>query len=811
VTFEIVYKKESTMKFVKKFDELGVNDVALVGGKNASLGEMVVALGQKGISVPMGFAVTVEGYWHYCEANNLVEPIKQLTNAISNVNDLAHIKKVGQKIRELIANGAIPEDLAHEIITAYQVLSALYNKDTCDVAVRSSATAEDLPTASFAGQQDSYLNISGEKELLDSYKKCVASLFNDRAIAYRIEQGFDHLKVALSVGVQKMIRSDLGCSGVAFSLDTETGFKDVVTIDASWGLGESIVQGVVIPDEFIVYKPMLSAGFAPIIKKRLGNKQTKIIYGGDGPTKTITTSEDEQKTFTLTDTQILDLAKMVMTIEDHYSQKKGSWSPMDVEWARDGIDNKIYIIQARPETIHSGVAQNAHQITTYRLLSESKQASKPHVLITGQSIGQQIVSGVARVIKSAQDIDQIQTGDILVTVMTDPDFVPIMKKAAGIITDQGGRTCHAAIVSRELKIPAIVGTMHVTSTIKTGQQVTIDCSQGKTGFVYDGLIQSEKVVVQLGQLPKLSVDVMVNIGDPDAAFATQKLPTQGVGLARLEFIISNTIKVHPMACVHPEKVTDKKIQKELDDLTYAYADKKQFFVDSLAQGVGMIAAAFYPRPVIVRLSDFKTNEYRNLLGGTYFEPIEENPMLGFRGASRYYHEQYRQAFALECAAMKKVRNEMGLTNIKIMIPFVRTVDEAHKVLQEMKSHELHRGNNGLEIYMMCEIPSNVILIDEFSALFDGFSIGSNDLTQLTLGVDRDSSFLSQFFDERDPAVLKMLKLAVEGSKRNKIHCGICGQAPSDFPEIAQFLIDEGIDSISLNADSVLPFLQRYKK
>lgn len=795
------------MKYIKKFEQLSMNDVALVGGKNASLGQMIVGLKGKGIDIPTGFAVTTDGYWHYLTSNNIVHTIETLMASV-DTHDMHMLQKTSSEIRSLIEGGVMPADLQQEIMQAYQELSQLYGQTACDVAVRSSATAEDMPNDSFAGQQDSFLNVH-ESELLVSYKKCISSLFTSRSIAYRAEKGLSDVKVALSVGVQKMIRSDLACSGVAFSLDTETGFKEVVMINGSWGLGESIVQGLVIPDEFIVHKPLLKKGFASIVRKKLGTKETKIIYTDNfqDPIKTVPVTQQEQRTFTLSDTEILQLAGMVASIEDYYSDLKSAWSPMDIEWAKDGIDNKLYIIQARPETIHNTFDNQT--ITRYQL--DSTVAQKPEVVITGQSIGQQIISGIARVIHNPKDIDQVQEGDILVTQMTDPDWVPIMKKAAAIITDRGGRTCHAAIVSRELAIPAIIGTGNATNILKTGDAVTVDCSQGKTGYVYKGQLPFNKLVVHIDSIAKLPIELMVNIADPDSAFATALLPTDGVGLARMEFIISNNIKVHPMALIHPEMVTDAQVQKEIDTITVGYEDKSQFFVDTLAQGIGMIASAFYPRPVIVRLSDFKTNEYRNLLGGMFFEEQEENPMLGFRGASRYYDDRYKAAFALECAALKKVREVMGLDNVIVMVPFVRTVAEAHKVLDQMAVYGLQRGEHNLQVYMMCEIPSNVLLIDQFSACFDGISIGSNDLSQLTLGVDRDSTTLSTIFDERDPAVLAMLTLAIKGAARNGIHCGICGQAPSDFPEVAQYVIDAGINSISLNPDSVMAFIQRYKK
>lgn len=803
---------EPSMNYVKNFDQLRITDIGLVGGKNASLGEMIVALKGQNIRVPDGFAVTADAYWYFIEYNNLLEQIKKIMATLVNPQDSKQLQKVGREIRGLIENGKMPDDLSEQIIDAYHALSKKYNQNESDVAVRSSATAEDLPTASFAGQQDTFLNVHGVKSLLENYKKCIASLFTDRAIVYRIDQGFDHFKVALSVGVQKMIRSDLASSGVAFSLDTETGFPNVVMINSAYGLGESIVQGLIIPDEFIVHKQTLEKGFKSIVKKQLGDKQTKMVYAdSDGALlKTVQVSDADRQKFSLTDAEVLELARYVAAIEKYYSSLKGSWSPMDVEWAKDGLDNKLYIIQARPETVH-GSAAHKNELTTYNLAYAESTPLSSKILAVGQSVGQQIVSGPARVIESAHDIDQVQQGDILVTVMTDPDWVPAMKKAAGIVTDQGGRTCHAAIVSRELKIPAIVGTEDASGKISSGQMVTLDCSQGKQGFIYDGAIPFKTTTVELGSLPTMPTDIMVNIADPDGAFSAGMLPVSGVGLARMEFIINNAIKVHPMALAHPERIVDAATKKKIEELTRGYSDKKQFFVDKLAEGIAMIAAAFYPRPIITRLSDFKTNEYRNLIGGAYFEPVEENPMIGFRGASRYYNDRYREAFALECEALKKVRDEMGLTNVKVMIPFVRTVDELGKVLNEMSLNNLRRGENGLEVIMMCEIPSNVIVIDQFSKLLDGFSIGSNDLTQLTLGVDRDSGMLTKEFDERDQAVQKMLKMAVEGALRNNVYIGICGQAPSDYPEIAQSLMDWGISSISLNPDTVIPFFLRYKK
>jgi len=807
------------MEFIKYFEDININDVPTVGGKNASLGEMIQQLTPQGIKIPTGFAITADAYWHYLEENHFVEKIKNIMANLSDAHNVKNLQKVGSEIRKLIVSGTVPEDLEKEIITAYYNLSQRYGVKDIDVAVRSSATAEDLPNASFAGQQDTFLNVSGEKELLQACKKSIASLFNDRAIVYRVEQGFDHFKVALSIGVQKMIRSDEAVSGVAFSLDTETGFKDVVMIEASYGLGESIVQGLVTPDEYMVHKLTLMDGYKPIIKKMCGDKKTKIIYPTSlssslfelrrtsklrraSALKTVKVPVSDQKKYVLTDDEIIELAQYVITIENHYSALKKSWSPMDIEWAKDGQDGKIYIVQARPETIHAG--KNNVILKEYRLKNPSA-AKTP--LVQGLSIGRAIVSGVACVVKSARDISRVKTGDIIVTEMTDPDWVPVMKRASAIVTDRGGRTCHAAIVSRELGIAAIVGTHNGTKKIKTGDLITIDCSDSSIGVVYQGKLEYEVQEIALTNVAKPPVPVMINCADPDSAFQASFLPVEGVGLARLEFIITNAIKIHPMALIDSERV-DKKTMRIIDTLTAAYKNKTDFFVEQLAQGIGMIAGAFYPRPVTVRFSDFKSNEYRNLIGGAYFEEVEENPMIGFRGASRYYNDRYKQAFALECAALLRVRNTMGFTNVKIMVPFVRAVAEAEKVIQEMKNHELVRGENGLELVMMCEIPSNVLLIEEFSNYFDGFSIGSNDLTQLVLGIDRDSNLIAPLFDERNEAVKKMMAMAIKGAHACGKYIGICGQAPSDYPEIAEFLIKNGIDSLSLNSDSVMPFLIR---
>ena len=830
------------MKFIKKFKELRIDDVSIVGGKNASLGEMIGQLASKGVAIPDGFATTVQAYWYFLEYNDLLGKIREIMGSLQDFKDNKQLKKVGSEIRGLISGGVMPPDLQSEIERAYQELCNCYRVHDCDVAVRSSATAEDLPTASFAGQQETFLNVRGAQELTIACKNSMASLFTDRAIIYRIEKGFNHFDVALSVGVQKMIRSDLSAAGVIFTLDTETGFRDVVMINSSWGLGEIVVKGEVIPDEFLVHKPTFKKGYKSIIKKSLGDKTRKIIYSNpsvgslskaplarvgaqQGPagqakdrdafTKAVHTSEQEKNNFSLKNNEILELAKYALIIEEYYSQVNNRWSPMDIEWAKDGNDGKLYILQARPETVHA--IQSQRDFLEKYKLKNSEYGNKQKVLVTGQSIGNKIVAGKAHVITSVKDIDKVKEGDIIVTQMTDPDWVPAMRKASGIITERGGRTCHAAIVSRELNIPAIVGAQDALIKIKTGQEITVDCSRGKTGYVYQGHVPFEVINIPVGKLSTSDVpcQVMVNIADPDSAFTISFLPNDGVGLARLEFVINNFIQIHPMVCIKPEKITDPEINKKIDFLTRAYKNKKSFFIDSLAYGISTIASAFYPKPVIVRLSDFKTNEYRNLIGGKYFEPIEQNPMLGWRGASRYYHPEYKDAFALECQAIKKAREEIGLTNLKIMVPFVRTVYEAEKVMQELAKNNLYsqsnNSDNNLEIIMMCEVPSNVILIEEFCKLFHGFSIGSNDLTQLTLGVDRDSSLLTGIFDERNQAVKKSMTMAIEGALKHQRHIGICGQAPSDLPEVAKFLISKGITSVSLNPDSLVEFLAKYQK
>ncbi len=770
------------MNYIRFFDEITLSDIALVGGKNASLGQMSQELTSQGIRVPYGFALTSQAYWFLLDHAEIREKIVFLISSITHTSDYAEYTHASKQIQTLILSAELPEIIIQEITQAYKKLCEQYGAD-CSVAVRSSATAEDLPDASFAGQQDSFLEVIGIDQILLSVKKCIASLFNERALMYRQEKQFDHMSVAISVGIQKMVRSDIGSSGVMFTLDTETGFKDLIMITGAYGLGEALVQGTITPDEYQVHKPTCKMGYASIIKKQLAK---------------------DHKTFCLTDKEILDLARMAIVLEDHYSKLKGSWCPLDIEWAKDGIDGLLYIVQARPETVHS--IKNFQQIQ-YKLLAKEH----PQILVTGQSIGQKIASGSVRIIHSLDQIAQFNTGDILVTAMTNPDWLPLMKKASAIITEQGGRTCHAAIVSRELGMPALIGTGDATHILKNKQFVTVDCSQGSTGFVYDTKIDFEVISFDLENLPQSPVKLMLTLGNPDSAFNHAQLPTEGVGLARLEFIISSVLKVHPMAIISPEKVTDPTVKNYIEEAAYAYnQDPREFFISTLAQSIGTLAAAFYPRQVIVRFSDFKSNEYRNLLGGSFFEPEEENPMLGFRGASRYISPSYAAAFELECEAVKRVRNTMGLTNLACMVPFVRTVHEAQQTVALLEKFGLKRGENSLALIMMCEIPSNVLLLEEFSEYFDGFSIGSNDLTQLTLGVDRDSALLAHLFDERDPAVKKMLILALDAAQKVNKPIGICGQAPSDFPEIAQFLIERSINSISLNPDSVIPFLMRQK-
>lgn len=797
------------------FDEIGIADIPVVGGKNASLGEMIQQLTPKGINVPTGFATTAYAYRHFIQSAGLEAKLRKLF-ADLDVEDVKNLRERGKKARSLLIHTPFPVELREAIATAYHSLCEQYHADT-DVAVRSSATAEDLPDASFAGQQETYLNVVGVEGVLAACHKCFASLFTDRAISYRHAKGFDHFSIALAVGVQKMVRSDLATSGVMFSIDTETGFKDAALITAAYGLGENVVQGSVNPDEYYVFKPTLKTGFRPIIDKKLGSKELKMIYDdGSKFTKNVLVSPSERGKFALSDEEILQLASWTCLIEDHYSQVHGIFTPMDIEWAKDGITNQLFIVQARPETVQSQKTGNV--LRSYRLLLGNREwgigngenshsslpdSQSPIPLVTGSAIGEAISQGKARLILDVQKLEQFQVGEVLVTERTDPDWEPIMKRASAIVTNSGGRTCHAAIIARELGVPAIVGCGNATEILKPGQEVTISCAEGEEGKVYPGLLPFEVKEVPLENLPRTRTKILMNVGNPQEALSLSAIPNDGVGLARTEFIIANQIQIHPMALIHYDSLKDEFVKAKIADITSLYDDKPQYFVDKLAQGIGRIAAAFYPKPVIVRTSDFKSNEYANLLGGRQFEPHEENPMLGWRGAARYYDEGYREAFALECHALKRVREEMGLTNVIPMIPFCRTPDEGRLVLAEMAKNGLKQGVNDLQVYVMCELPSNVILAEEFAEVFDGFSIGSNDLTQLTLGIDRDSALVARLFDERSPAVKRMVKMVIETAKKCDRKIGICGQAPSDYPEFAQFLVEQGIDSISLNPDSVL--------
>lgn len=787
---------EENGSFIRWFEALSLEDVPLVGGKNASLGEMYRELSPQGIRVPNGFAVTAAAYRHVIASGGIGAEMEKTLAGLDTAN-VAELARRGRAVRDLILGAGIPADLWDAIVGAYEQLCAQYGPDT-DVAVRSSATAEDLPTASFAGQQETYLNICGLNALKEACSKCFASLFTDRAIVYREDRGFDHFSVALSIGVMKMVRSDLATSGVMFTLDTETGFRDVVFITASYGLGENIVQGAVNPDEYYVFKPALAQGFRPIIKKTVGAKKIKMVYGlGDSKmlTRNVEVADADRRRFCLTDDEVLTLADYGMRIETHYSGKAGRAMPMDIEWAKDGPDGALYIVQARPETVQA--LKDRDVLETFHL------ERRGPVLVTGKSVGEKIAAGCARVIPDVAHLPEFRPGEILVANTTTPDWAPVMKTAAAIVTNRGGRTCHAAIVSRELGIPAVVGAENATEIIPTGKEITVCCAGGDAGVVYEGLLPFHRDRLQLKDLPRPRTRIMMNVGNPEEAFGLAMIPNDGVGLARMEFIINTYIKIHPMALVHPDRVTDPAEIRMIRELTAGYADKTDFFVDRLAEGVGTIAAAFHPKPVIVRMSDFKSNEYASLIGGRDFEPSEDNPMIGFRGASRYYDPRYREGFALECRAMRRVREDMGLRNLVVMVPFCRRVAEGEKVLAEMAANGLVRGENGLEIYVMCEIPNNVLEIDAFSRLFDGFSIGSNDLTQLTLGVDRDSALLAHNFDERDPGVMRMVAMAVDGARRNGRHSGLCGQAPSDYPDFAAFLVRQGIDSISLNPDAVL--------
>lgn len=781
--------------FIKWFDEIDIKSIPLVGGKNASLGEMYRELAPQGVKVPYGFAVTSEAYRYFIQMAKLDEFIDSVFRGL-DTRDVANLRQRAAKVRDSILSAVMPQDLEDAILAAYKKLTGSA-AHPADVAVRSSATAEDLPEASFAGQQETYLNVEGNEALLFSCKRCFASLFTDRAISYRVDKGFDYRKIAISVGVQRMVRSDLAAAGVMFTIDTETGFRDAVLINAAYGLGENVVQGSVNPDEYYVFKPTLKAGFRPILQKKIGGKELKLVYdiGGGKMVKNVPVPPDERARAALTDEEILLLAKWACLAEDHYTKVRGKFTPLDLEWAKDGVTGELFIVQARPETVQS--RKDASFMETYRLKNRSP------VLVTGRSIGEKIACGPVHIIKSVHYLGEFKEGEVLVTDKTDPDWEPIMKKAAAIVTNRGGRTCHAAIVSRELGVPAVVGTERGTEILKNGQSVTVSCAEGDSGFVYEGALPFDIERVNLKTLGRPNTKIMMNMANPEEAFSLSFIPNDGIGLAREEFIISSYIKVHPMALVNYGQLEDAEVLAQIDRLTAGYADKPQFFVDKLAQGVAMIAAAFYPKDVILRLSDFKTDEYANLIGGRPFEPLEENPMLGFRGASRYYHPRYQAGFALECRAVKKVRDEMGLKNLKLMVPFCRTVDEGLRVQAEMAKNGLRRGENGLEIYVMCEIPSNVILAVDFSKIFDGFSIGSNDLTQLILGVDRNSEIVSKIFDERNAAVMKMISQVIREARSEGRKIGICGQAPSDYPEFAKFLVQEGIDSISLNPDAVM--------
>src|SRR5688572_5499662 len=793
----------NTTDFLANLHEVGLSDLDKVGGKNASLGEMLQNLTKLGIRIPGGFIITVSAYQHFIRENKLDESIHSIISSI-NFDDIESLRRGGLQVRQLIKNSKFPQELSKMIIAKYYELSKLYDQQETDVAVRSSATAEDLPDASFAGQQETYLNVRGPASLVNSVRNCFASLFTDRAISYRHSFGYDHFSIGLSVCVQKMVRSDLGSSGVAFSIDTERGFKDVVVINASFGLGEMIVQGSVSPDEYIVFKPALNANFTPIIEKKLGVKDKMMVYGDDPDerVKIIPTERGLRDRFCLSDENILKLAKWVQQIEDYYTNKRQKWTPMDVEWAIDGLSKELFIVQARPETIHS---QKNHRIITEYKISDNNRADK--IILKGIAVGDKIASGKVNILysldKRVTEGHEFKAGDILVTEMTDPDWEPIMKKASAIITNKGGRTCHAAIVARELGVPAIVGTARGTEELRDGQLVTVSCGEGDEGIIYNGKIEFERLEYNLDELPEVRTPLMLNVASPSMAFHFSHLPNKGVGLAREEFIINNYIQIHPLALLRHKKMNDEALTAIIEKRIRGFDDEEDFFIKKLSYGIAKIAAAFYPNKVIVRFSDFKSNEYYNLLGGNYFEPKEENPMIGWRGASRYYSKEYKEAFGLECKAIRKVREEMGLTNVVVMIPFCRTVTELKKVHDVMQEYGLKRGEAGLELFLMAELPSNVLMADEFAKHIDGFSIGSNDLTQLTLGLDRDSSLVAHIYDERNEAVKRTISMLIETAKKHKVKVGICGQGPSDFPDFAQFLVDQGIDSISVTPDSLV--------
>lgn len=785
-------------QFVLDLSEVGAGDVDLVGGKGASLGELLRELTPRGVRAVNGFAVTSRAYRQLLATNNLGERLRELLAGL-NPDDLNALNRVGRSARNLMLDTPLPPEINESILEGYRRLCALHGR-VCEVAVRSSATAEDLPEASFAGQQDTLLNVRSEKQLIEACHRCFASLWTDRAISYRTTHGFDHFEVALSICVQPMVRSDLACSGVMFTLDTESGFRDAVVINGAWGLGEAIVQGMATPDEWIVFKPTLKSGARPIVSRRLGTKEMKMVYGLDGRgTRTRDVVEAQRQRYCLADYEVLELARWACLIEEHYSERAGRSIPMDIEWAKDGYTGELYILQARPETVHS--TNTKSYIESYKLTGEH---SNP--LVTGIAVGEKISQGRVHVLADPDHLLEFKAGDVLVTSMTDPAWEPIMKKAAAIVTDRGGRTCHSAIISRELGLPCIVGTGNATQMLQTGAAVTVSCAEGAQGNIYDGLIEFSVERHEIGEEERPRTQVMMNVGDPDHAFAVSMLPNDGVGLARLEFIINNHIGIHPMALVRYPHLQSPEVVKEIAT-RIGEEDPRDFFVRRLAEGIGRIAAAFYPKPVIVRMSDFKSKEYAMLIGGQEFEPTEENPMLGFRGASRYYDERYREGFELECQSLLRVREEMGLVNVKAMIPFCRTVAEAERVVNLMAEFGLKQGQHELEIYAMCELPANVIYADEFLRVFDGYSIGSNDLTQLTLGLDRDSEMVAHLFDERNGAVESMVEMAINAARRAGKKIGICGQGPSDYPEFARFLVEQGITSISLNPDTVVQTTQ----
>ncbi len=786
---------DKNTEFVLWFDQLSIDDVPLVGGKNASLGEMYRELTSKGVKVPNGFAITAYAYRYLLEKTNSVQKIRDLL-ADLDTSDMDNLAERGEKVRSVIRNLAFPDELTQVIYEQYDNLCKSDGVEDMDVAVRSSATAEDLPDASFAGQQETYLNIRGKDSLIDAAKRCFASLFTNRAISYRVDKGFDHFSIALSITVQKMVRSDISTSGVMFSIDTESGFKDAAFITAAYGLGENVVQGAVNPDEYYVHKPTLKEGYRPIISKVVGEKAIKMIYTKDQkhPTKNVDVAPEDRRKFAISDDEILVLANWCCIIEDHYSQKAGYFKPMDMEWAKDGKTGELFIVQARPETVHS--QKDKDKLEKFVLKEQGE------ILVRGKSVGELIGAGDVHVIKDVHNINKFKKGQVLVTDMTDPDWEPIMKIASAIVTNRGGRTCHAAIISRELGIPCVVGSQNGSETLTNGQIVTVDCSQGDDGYVYKGKLAFEKEITDLGVMPKPKTKIMMNLGNPEQAFEQSFIPNEGVGLAREEFIINSSIKVHPLALMNYHSL-DPELKKVIDEHTAGWTDKTQFFVDKLAEGVARICAAFYPKPVILRFSDFKTNEYSNLIGGKAYEPHEDNPMIGWRGASRYYDPKYKHAFGLECKAVLKVRKEMGLKNLKVMVPFCRTIDEAKKCIAVMQEYGLTQGDEGFEVMGMCEIPSNVILAEEFLDVWDGFSLGTNDLTQLVLGVDRDSELVAHVYDERNDAVKRLVKQVIEVAKKKGKYIGICGQAPSDYVEFAEFVVECGIETMSLNPDTVI--------